>query len=313
MKTPSHKTISRLPASRFPEPAEIYFCDHCGRDLTKSLYHDRAPVWQPLRPMWYACACGRKYLSGAAEWDDLTAWERKQRIWQLRIGFVLFALLVIPVTLAYFALRDGGAALLAVVGIALIPSILVARPFGFVLLDLYEIVASIWRTRAVGKRASRATTIMRWMIHFYPHKFRLTPIATLIAVLILATRWIPSHLDAAAPVAVFSSPGRSDAFRQETSFAPVKPPSLLTAQAAATGTPGPEFKRVRVGPNEVDYVAEDVTIRHFTPTLARPQTRLAYKEVHFGPDVTIRYFASNPEVAPRTRPASVDPSLPLSN
>jgi hypothetical protein len=312
MKTPSHKTISRLPASRFPEPAEIYFCDRCGRDLTRNLCHDRAPVWQPLRPMWYACPCGQKYLSGAAEWDDLTAWERKQRIRQLRIGFVLFALLVIPVTLAYFALRDGGAALLAVVGISLIPSILVARPFGFVLLDLYEIIASIWRTRAVGKRASRATTIKQWMMRFCPHKFRLTPIAVVIAVLILASRWIPSHLDAASPVAALSSPERSDAAPRETLFAPAKP-SSLTAQAAAPGAPGPEFRRVQVGPNEVDYVAEDVTIRHFAPTLARPQAQLAYKEVHFGPDVTIRYFASNPEVAPRTRPVSAEHSLPLSN
>lgn len=89
METPDHQTISRLPASRFPDPAEVYFCDNCGRDLTKNLYHDRAPVWQPLRPIWYVCRCGRKYLSGAAEWDDLATRERKQRIRQLRIGFVL--------------------------------------------------------------------------------------------------------------------------------------------------------------------------------------------------------------------------------
>jgi hypothetical protein len=312
MKTSSHKTISRLPASRFPEPAEIYFCDHCGRDLTKNLYRDRAPVWQPLQPMWYVCPCGRKYLSGAAEWDDLTTWERKQRIWQLRIGFVLFALLVVPVALAYFALRYGGAALLAVVGIALIPSVLVAKPFCFVVLDLYEIIASIWRTRTIGKKVPRATTIKQWMLRFYPHKFRLTPIAAVIAVLIIATRWIPSHLDAASPTAALSSLERPAAAPQETLFAPAKPPSSLTAQASVSGAPGPEFRRIRVGPNEVDYVAEDVTIRHFTLTPARPRVQLTDKEVHFGPDVTVRYFASKPASAPRTHPVSPD-SLPLSN
>jgi hypothetical protein len=311
MKTVSHKTISRLPASRFPEPAEVYFCDQCGSDLTKNLYRDRAPVWQPLQPMWYVCPCGRKYLSGAAEWDDLTNWERKQRIWQLRIGFLLFALLVVPVALAYFALRFGGAALLAVVGIALIPSILVAKPFWFVLLDLYEIVASIWRTRATVKRPSRATTIKQWMMRFYPRKFRLTPIAAVIAMLIIASRWIPSHLDAASPTASLS-PETSNVAVQETSFAPTKSPSSLTAQASVPGAPGPEFKKVRIGPNEVDYVAEDVTIRNFTPIPPRPRARTADNEVHFGPDVTLRYFPSKPAVAPGTRPVSPDP-LPLSN
>jgi hypothetical protein len=316
MKTPIHKTISQLPASRFPEPAELYFCDRCGRDLTKNLYHDRAPVWQPLRPMWFVCPCGQKYLSGAAEWDDLTTWERRQRVWQLRIGFALFALLVTPATLAYFALRYGGAALIALVGIALIPSILVARPFGFVLLDLYEIVASVWRTR-LSRRASPvtpiATTIKRWIRCSHLREYRLSPIAAVIAVVIIATRWIPSHAGATSPVSALSSPERANAAQQEILFAPAKLPVSPIAQVAIPGAPSPAFRRVRVGPNEVDYIAEDVTVRHFLPTFARPRAQAAYKEVHIGPDVTIRYFASKPEIAPGTRPVSADSSPPLSN
>jgi hypothetical protein len=296
------KTISRLPASRFPDPAEVYFCDNCGRDLTKNLHHDRAPIWQPLRPIWYVCQCRRKYLSGAAEWDDLTTWERKQRIRQLGIGFVLFALLVIPGTLAYFALSHSRAALFAVLAIALIPSILVARPFGFVLLDVFEIITSIWRTRVSGRRA----------------KLKLTPVAAVIAVFIIATRWIPYDLRPASSVGASSLPPRSDAARQEILFAPAKPPHSLMAQAALIGrakpkVPSPAFRRVQVGRNEVDYIAEDVTIRHFAPTLATPRVQLAYTEVHIGADVTIRYFASsNQAFVTRTRPASVDRSLPLS-
>jgi hypothetical protein len=310
VKTPSYKTVSRLPASRFPAPAEVYFCDHCGRDLTTSLYHDRTPLWQPLRPMWCVCPCGRKYLSGAAEWDDLTSWERKQRIGQLGIGIVLFAILAIPATLAYFALRYGGAALLAVVGIALIPSVLVAKPLWFVLVDLYEIVASIWRTRSVRGTAFAATSIKQSMMRFRPHKLRLTPIAAVIAILIIATRWIPTHLDAASIIDASVSPQRSNIARHETSFTPAKLPVSRIARTAAPGAPSPAFRRVQVGPNEVDYIAEDVTVRHFVPT-PRPRVQPAYKEIHFGADVTMRYFASTPTVAPQPRAVAVDRPLPL--
>lgn len=311
MNTPSHQTISRLPASRFPDPADLYFCDNCGRDLTKNLHRDRTPVWQPLRPLWYECQCGRKYLSGAAEWDDLTGWERSQRIRQLRIGFALFAFLVTPVALAYLALRYGGAALVAVVGIALIPSVLVAKPLWFVLVDLCEIVASVWRTRRIGRNAFPARTIVLWIPRLRPQILRLITGAAALAVLIVASRWTPSHLSAAPPMSALSLPETSNAARLETSVVAVKLPSSIAAQAAV-GAPGPAFRRVQVGPNEVDFIADDVTIRHFLPSPARRRRSSAYKEVHFGEDVTIRYFASNPAVAPQTPPLSLDQSLPLS-
>ena len=312
METLNPETISRLPASRFPEPAEVYFCDNCGRDVTKKLHHDRAPLWQPLRPIWHVCQCGRKHLSGAAEWDDLTTWERKQRIRQLRIGFVLFALLMIPGTLAYFALTLGSATLLAVLAIALIPSIVVARLLWFGLLDVFEIIASVWRTRVSGRRAAEQSISP----NSRPHKLRLSPIAAVIAVLIIATRWIPYGLRPASPVGASQSPQRSNAAGHEILLAPAKSPLSLRVQAAVTGraepkAPSPAFRRVQVGPNEVDYIAEDVTIRHFTPTRTTPRVQLAYKEVHIGPDVTIRYFASKAAVVPPRR-VSLDRSLPLS-
>jgi hypothetical protein len=57
------------------------------------------------------------------------------------------------------------------------------------------------------------------------------------------------------------------------------------------------FKRVRVGPDEVDYIADDVTIRKFEPIHPKPQVRNTGKEVNFGDDVTVRYFAKSPAVA----------------
>lgn len=54
----------------------------------------------------------------------------------------------------------------------------------------------------------------------------------------------------------------------------------------------PEFKRVRISPDEVDDIAEDVTIRRFATRATQPQLQGVVKEVSFGDDVTIRYFAN---------------------
>lgn len=57
--------------------------------------------------------------------------------------------------------------------------------------------------------------------------------------------------------------------------------------AKATTARVSAFKRVRIGPNEVDYVAEDVTIKTFaTPSINHDLKN----EVRFGDDVTVRYF-----------------------
>ena len=79
--------------------------------------------------------------------------------------------------------------------------------------------------------------------------------------------------------------------------------SLATSTAVTTDAkpPGSGFRRVRVGQNEVDYIAEDVTIRHFTNS-ARPQIAVGERRVNFGKDVTVRYFSSQPPVSPLAQP-----------
>jgi len=47
---------------------------------------------------------------------------------------------------------------------------------------------------------------------------------------------------------------------------------------------------VRVGPAEVDYISDDVTIRRFETRPAKAQIRSNAREVRFGDDVTLRYF-----------------------
>jgi signal transduction histidine kinase len=56
--------------------------------------------------------------------------------------------------------------------------------------------------------------------------------------------------------------------------------------------PSPAFRRVQFGPNEVDYVAEDVTVRHFINRPKGTRTRSVWKQVAFGNDVTVRYFST---------------------
>jgi len=60
----------------------------------------------------------------------------------------------------------------------------------------------------------------------------------------------------------------------------------------------PRFTRVRVGPNEVDYIAEDVTIRHFTKPVRATQTPSVYKQFEIGDDVKARIFHHKPEALP---------------
>jgi hypothetical protein len=71
----------------------------------------------------------------------------------------------------------------------------------------------------------------------------------------------------------------------ETSSASPKPIGLATKR----------LRRVRMGPNEVEYIGDDVTVRRFTDRRStqrsgQPNNRIA----HIGDDVTVRYFASPP-------------------
>jgi hypothetical protein len=66
----------------------------------------------------------------------------------------------------------------------------------------------------------------------------------------------------------------------------------LAGPGVGTSDSAPRFVRVRVGPNEVDYIADDVTIRQFETRSPRARNRSGVKQVDFGDDVTVRYFAN---------------------
>lgn len=82
-------------------------------------------------------------------------------------------------------------------------------------------------------------------------------------------------------------------------------PAPAETQSASPKYLGPATKvpkRVRVGPNEVEYIGDDVTVRRFTGRTStkrsgQPNSRIA----HIGDDVTVRYFASPPPATTATR------------
>jgi len=135
----------RLPASEFPNQADVYVCDHCGEDITAHFSPWASHSWVPMAPERFTCACGRPYLTGAVEWDNLGQRERKRRIRDTH-GLGLFFSLLSSVVglLAYFALRalhHGQAAMVIAVVITAFPFAALVVPFWL------QVAASMWRTR----------------------------------------------------------------------------------------------------------------------------------------------------------------------
>lgn len=139
---------STILASRFPEPADVYVCDQCGRDITEHLHQGRPHVWRPLGPARYTCICGAKYITGALEWDTLSRWEKTNRLRQsIGLLLILGIILSLIVAVLYFAFTRGGVFLTVLAILAVIPAFLFLTLVAGTALDLLGIVSSIWRTR----------------------------------------------------------------------------------------------------------------------------------------------------------------------
>ena len=143
-----------------------------------------------------------------------------------------------------------------------------------------------------------------------------TAVTGMIAALVLVAGWIIYEHRPTAP----SSTWQAEASTQTTNTAsqkleipPVKPtPASQPVRARNSShtadlsdAPNSSFRKVWVGPNEVDYVSKDVTIRRFVTTKPQPtQARNEYREVRIGKDVTMRYFASKPPLGVPAHPVS---------
>lgn len=138
----------QLRASQFPQPADAYVCDMCGRDITAQHHRSSAHVWRPLGPLRCVCPCGQEYLSGAVEWDNLSDWEKRQRSAQTSgLLIICSAALVGFAILVYLALARHNTVLLILSALAVIPSSMFFGMLIALLLDAFHIAASAWRTR----------------------------------------------------------------------------------------------------------------------------------------------------------------------
>lgn len=141
----------KRPASQFPEPADVYICDECRRNITTHLHPGRAHVRQPLGPVRYICRCGQSYLSGATEWDYMSDWAKGYWLRDVLLIFILLPIIAAYGALVYFAVvhRSFVASALSIVAIPFA----LASLFMFVLTFPipFQIAASILRTRVFRK------------------------------------------------------------------------------------------------------------------------------------------------------------------
>lgn len=128
--------------------------------------------------------------------------------------------------------------------------------------------------------------------------------ATISAAILLTTAALVAHHHYVASSAVDSSYVIPKTSTQNMPPSPVEAIDKRSGSSTKTNlAPSSAFRRVQIGPNEVDYIAEDVTIRDFTIRPARRSTKISARQVNIGEDVTIRYFSNKP--ASDSQPAPV--------
>jgi VIT1/CCC1 family predicted Fe2+/Mn2+ transporter len=137
----------KLRASEFPEPADVYICDKCERDITAHLHVGHAHVQRPLGPSRYVCRCGQKYLSGAVEWDELSDWEKQRRLKDVGLSAILVVALAGFAILVQFAVAHRSITLIALAIVVVLLAIPVFPLFIAILEIPFEIGVSLWRTR----------------------------------------------------------------------------------------------------------------------------------------------------------------------
>jgi hypothetical protein len=86
----------------------------------------------------------------------------------------------------------------------------------------------------------------------------------------------------------------------KTSNVPSVPAPVLSIPVNEARLPTRRTRRMRVGDAEVDYIGDDVTVRHFTHKAAARRST-ASGVAYIGKDVTVRYFTPKPVVSSESR------------
>jgi len=165
-----------------------------------------------------------------------------------------------------------------------------------------SVPTAIEELQSVSKRAALfVATFTRQAKHFkWPNRSRTFAVAAVAVVIAFAATMAYRHGGPSGSLESATLPKSAPVDQQ----LPVPKPlpgkgtsGAYTATIPAKGS-GPArtaFKRVRVGPNEVDYLADDVTVRTFSDKVAVKRARVSESRIaHIGNDVTVRYFTVPP-------------------
>ena len=124
------------------------------------------------------------------------------------------------------------------------------------------------------------------------------------AVLILGVAsWVAySTHRAASPLQSSQSSAKPESASLEQQ--PVLPTKIVQSVVAAKPrTTLVRRQRGERGNTEVEYIGDDVTVRHFTPRPAPNGILVGSNDVHrIGDDVTVRYFTPKPSIVPAKQP-----------
>ena len=150
------------------------------------------------------------------------------------------------------------------------------------------------------RRAERPSLEIRW--------WKVADRAAVVVVLVIAS-WIAyTYRRPAFPLRVVTRP-RPSAIEQHLPSMPTEleptTKEMSTPQTASVPLKHQETasrrtsRRVRVGNDEIDYVSEDVTVRHFTRKPALRQARIGdYQVDYISEDVTVRHFTPKLAIMP---------------
>lgn len=139
----------------------------------------------------------------------------------------------------------------------------------------------------------------------WPGRRRTLALAAVLTALGLAGWLAYNSLLPGSPLDSSALPTSTAIEQQARSKVAAEPPGKPTPAVHPAPVPvkevRPGLRRVRVGKNEVDYIAEDVTVRYFTDTSPQRRTTRESGVKNIGDDVTVRYFTPNPGVRPVSR------------
>ncbi len=128
-----------------------------------------------------------------------------------------------------------------------------------------------------------------------------TSVVAAVLVLVIAC-WIAfSARRMASPLQSSATP-RSVSVEQQ----PVLPAKMVQSEAVAKPRSAPPNRQRRqMGNTEVEYIGDDVIVRHFTPRPAPNGVLVGSNDIHrIGDDVTVRYFTPKPSVVQAKQPVA---------